>query len=353
MNHTCKWCGKQFDSGQALRGGVQHNYQYCSKRCENAGERARKKEYEETKKWEKDHPLLSSILKFFVIGIFAVIILLSVVRQRGNNEHQMEEAAQETVVTQSSSEEETVVQLVKQPEKENNRRSEEQTMGQNNNSGLLESVGNKYVVIDGSELRLRLGPSTNSDTFKWRDGSNRHPKVGEKFRCLDESGDFYKIDYNGYELWVSKQYTHIETESRTNNSDQEEIIDNESSDSQTIEKNSDSGIDEEAMEQEVFQIVEEMPAFPGGEDKLMEYIVQNLQYPQDALEAGIQGRVFVGFVVETDGSISNVKTLRGVGGGCDEEAERVVKSMPKWKPGRHHDKIVRVSYMVPVNFKLQ
>lgn len=70
--------------------------------------------------------------------------------------------------------------------------------------------GTRYVVIDGSELRLRLGPSTSADTFKWGDGSNRHPVVGEKFRYLGESGDFYEIDFKGHQLWVSKLYTHIE-----------------------------------------------------------------------------------------------------------------------------------------------
>ena len=69
---------------------------------------------------------------------------------------------------------------------------------------------NTWVVIDGSELRLRLGPSTSSETLKWGDGSNRHPDVGEKFKCLGESVDFYKIDYKGNEVWVSKQYTHTE-----------------------------------------------------------------------------------------------------------------------------------------------
>ena len=67
-----------------------------------------------------------------------------------------------------------------------------------------------YVVIDGSELRLRLGPSTSADTFKWGDGSNRHPKVGERFIYLGEEGDFYLIDFHGHALWVSKKYTHIE-----------------------------------------------------------------------------------------------------------------------------------------------
>ena len=73
-----------------------------------------------------------------------------------------------------------------------------------------QNSSSKTVVIDGSELRLRLGPSLNSNTFKWPDGTNRHPKVGEKFKYLGESGDFYKIDFNGNELWVSKQFTHIE-----------------------------------------------------------------------------------------------------------------------------------------------
>ena len=67
-----------------------------------------------------------------------------------------------------------------------------------------------YVVIDGSELRLRLEPSTNADTFKWGDGSNRHPKVGERFLYLGEDGDFYLIDFHGHALWVSKKFTHLE-----------------------------------------------------------------------------------------------------------------------------------------------
>ena len=112
-------------------------------------------------------------------------------------------------------------------------------------------------------------------------------------------------------------------------------------------------VEEEVVEQEIFQIVEEMPAFPGGEGKLMEYVAKNIKYPQIARETGIQGRVFVGFVVEPDGSISNVKLLRGIGGGCDEEAMRVIKSLPKWKPGKQRGKPVRVSYQIPVFFKLQ
>ncbi len=111
--------------------------------------------------------------------------------------------------------------------------------------------------------------------------------------------------------------------------------------------------EEEVVETEVFTIVEEMPSYPGGDGKMYEYLGKNIKYPQIARESGIQGRVFVNFVVEPDGSVSNVKVLRGIGGGCDEEAMRVVKTMPKWKPGKQRGKAVRVSYTLPVVFKLQ
>lgn len=70
--------------------------------------------------------------------------------------------------------------------------------------------GETYVVIDGSQLRLRLGPSTSAETFKWGDGTNRHPKVGERFLYLDQEGDFYQIDFHGHALWVSKKFTHLD-----------------------------------------------------------------------------------------------------------------------------------------------
>ena len=103
----------------------------------------------------------------------------------------------------------------------------------------------------------------------------------------------------------------------------------------------------------VYQIVEEMPQYSGGEDALMDYVSKNVVYPSEAQEKGISGRVFVGFIVEKDGSVSNVKVLRGIGGGCDEEAVRVISGLPKWKPGKQDGKPVRVSYQMPINFKLQ
>ncbi len=103
----------------------------------------------------------------------------------------------------------------------------------------------------------------------------------------------------------------------------------------------------------VYQIVDEMPQYPGGEAAMMDYVAQNVVYPKEAQEKGISGRVFVGFIVEKDGSVSEVKVLRGIGGGCDEESIRVVKAMPKWKPGKQEGKPVRVSYLMPITFKLQ
>ena len=102
----------------------------------------------------------------------------------------------------------------------------------------------------------------------------------------------------------------------------------------------------------VFQIVDEMPQFPGGEKALTDYMANNVKYPEEAKNKNIAGRVFASFVVEKDGSVNEVKVLRGIGGGCDEEAVRVIKSMPKWKPGIQKGKPVRVSFQMPFMFKL-
>jgi protein TonB len=111
--------------------------------------------------------------------------------------------------------------------------------------------------------------------------------------------------------------------------------------------------EESAEEAQIFMVVESMPEFPGGEPNLYKFLAENIKYPQMAKESGIQGRVFVTFVVERDGSVTDVRVLRGIGGGCDEEAIRVVKSMPKWTPGKQRGKSVRVQYNLPVKFTLQ
>ena len=103
----------------------------------------------------------------------------------------------------------------------------------------------------------------------------------------------------------------------------------------------------------VFDVVEEMPSFPGGQGALMSYLNSNVKYPVVAQENGVQGRVIISFVVERDGSISDVKVARSVDPSLDREAQRVVKSMPRWTPGKQNGQTVRVKYTVPVVFRLQ
>lgn len=105
--------------------------------------------------------------------------------------------------------------------------------------------------------------------------------------------------------------------------------------------------------QELIFIVEKMPEYPGGFEAMSAFINANLVYPQEAIDTGIEDRVFVGFWVETDGSLSDIKVLRGIGYGCDEAAMEVVRKMPKWKPAMQRGKPVRIQYMFPVKFKLE
>ena len=111
--------------------------------------------------------------------------------------------------------------------------------------------------------------------------------------------------------------------------------------------------EEEEEEQQIFTVVENDPEFPGGMEALYKYLAQNIKYPQLARDNNITGRVYVTFVVERDGSITGCRVLRDIGGGCGQEAIRVVKSMPKWTPGKQRGKAVRVQFNLPVNFNLQ
>ena len=102
----------------------------------------------------------------------------------------------------------------------------------------------------------------------------------------------------------------------------------------------------------VFDVVEVMPQFPGGQIAMLQYIMKNIKYPEQAMKEGIQGRVAVSFIVEKDGSISNVRPVHSVHSLLNKEAVRVVESMPKWTPGKQNGKPVRVRFNVPVMFKL-
>jgi protein TonB len=126
----------------------------------------------------------------------------------------------------------------------------------------------------------------------------------------------------------------------------------------------DEGIDVNALinnrgdeidKEEIFEIhrVDEMPEFPGGMGALISYLGKTVDYPVIAQENGIQGKVYVAFVINSDGQVSDAKVIRGVDGSLDKEALRVVNGMPKWKPGKQSGRAVRVSFNVPISFVLQ
>ena len=127
--------------------------------------------------------------------------------------------------------------------------------------------------------------------------------------------------------------------------DELEIEDTESDEDEEIEI-------EEEDDDEFFMVVENMPEFPGGDLGLMKYIQKNVKYPAIAKEYNITGKVYVSFIVDKSGSVTNVKIVRGVDKNLDAEALRVVKSLPKYKPGKQRGKAVRVMFTIPINFTL-
>jgi periplasmic protein TonB len=113
---------------------------------------------------------------------------------------------------------------------------------------------------------------------------------------------------------------------------------------QSTEKNNDQSVNVDDLQ--------EKPTFPGGQNAMLAFLGNSIKYPHTAADNGIQGTVIMEFIVSKTGELTDIKVLRSIGGGCDEEAVRVVKLMPKWKPGRHEGKPVNVRYTLPVRFKL-
>ncbi len=126
---------------------------------------------------------------------------------------------------------------------------------------------------------------------------------------------------------------------------------------ETVVEKMDTESFEDLMEEEnvdeIFTIVEHQPVPDGGMKAFMTYLGKNIKYPQSAIRSQVQGKVFVQFVVNTDGSLVNFEVIKGIGSGCDEEAIRVLKNAPKWTPGRQRGKPVRVRMLIPVYFRLQ
>jgi len=112
-------------------------------------------------------------------------------------------------------------------------------------------------------------------------------------------------------------------------------------------------VSQKDQKEDPFNVVEDMPAFPGGMEAMIQFISSNIQYPADAKKQKVDGRVLVNFVVEKDGSITEVKVVKPTFPSLDAEAIRVVKAMPKWKPGYQRGQAVRVQFTMPINFSLK
>lgn len=103
----------------------------------------------------------------------------------------------------------------------------------------------------------------------------------------------------------------------------------------------------------VFTVVDEMPLFSGGDKELFRFLGDNISYPKNALENGTEGLVYVSFIIDEEGAVKDAEILKGIGNGCDQEALRVVNSMPKWNPGKQNGETVKVKYNLPVRFQLK
>ncbi len=121
----------------------------------------------------------------------------------------------------------------------------------------------------------------------------------------------------------------------------------------TIATAIEKAVEVDAKAEAPFTIVEQQPEYPGGLEALRTFLGKNLNYPRSAASAGVSGRVYVSFVVNTDGSLTDLQVLKGIGFGCDEEAVRVMQKMPHWRPGKQSGRAVRVKYNLPISFTLE
>ena len=237
-----------------------------------------------------------------------------------------------------------------------------------------------HATVTANVANLRTGPGTDYDFYMLSEGTKLQVTKGDNVEILEDTGDWFKIlTSDGGTAYIKKTLcTDMElylfdedTAAECNEEEEmvaaeEEIVDDEQTDYDEMlstedvnESNSETEnspsiyVEQPATDEDVRDIVEQMPSFPGGNTALMQYLSNNVIYPKFAEEEGIQGRVVCTFVVEKDGMISNVKVVRSVDPSLDKEAVRVIKNMPKWIPGKQDGVPARVKYTVPVTFKLQ
>ena len=200
---------------------------------------------------------------------------------------------------------------------------------QQNNSELSQKV---------SELQTKLGQISQEKENLEEQNQECRKRVSEMTNSLENQKSYTEI-YKQKNERLTNSITEMEKQMPKENVEYIEVVEFEEEKKQI-------------PVEEIFTIVEQMPMFPGGEEKLMEFLSNNLKYPEQAKENEIQGKVYIQFVVNENGSLEDHKVLRGLSKECDEEAKRVMKLMPNWTPGQQRGKAVKTKMVIPISFVL-
>ena len=287
--YNCKWCGRQYDT---VNSTANSRWKYCSGRCEAEAERAemesRRARQESGGSGGSGAGCSPAMIKWGAI-VFIVLVLIAMCSDDNEEEKQNDKTTPRTEQVTKTSKRET--QAVRKPVKK------------------MELVAENVPTEETPQVvseEVPVAPSTNEEQATARQASEE------------------QVSETSIEEQVENEPEEVEEETLENT----------------------------LVEESVFDAVEQMPEFPGGRDQLNKYYESNLRYPEVAIENGIQGRVIVQFIVNTDGSISDATVIRSVDPACDEEALRVINSMPHWTPGQTNGKNVRVRYTLPVTFRL-
>lgn len=210
------------------------------------------------------------------------------------------------------------------------------TLSDENGKFTLEAPKGSVIVISFIGLQscsLVVSPAEGTSVMK------------AKIKMLEETTQTDEIVVVGYEKPEPESASQVKWYKA------EEVVKNEKNGSESAQQPQ-TGV-KNNTEEPIFIVVEEMPEYPGGMSEFMKFIAQNIKYPADALQGKVEGRVIARFVVCKDGSISDIEIMRSVSPSLDAEAVRVLKLMPKWKPGRQRGKAVPVKFTVPVTFRLE
>lgn len=297
---NCRWCGRRYEWSESTASGIYKDY-YCSGRCEAEAKRAemesRRARQESGGSGGGGAGCSPAMIKWGAI-VFIVLVLIVMCSDDNEEEKQNDKTTPRTEQVTKTSKRET--QAVRKPVKK------------------MELVAENVPTEETPQVvseEVPVAPSTNEERATARQASEE------------------QVPETSIEEQVENEPEEVEEET-LENTPAEETLENA------------------LVEESVFDAVEQMPEFPGGRDQLNKFYESNLRYPEVAIENGIQGRVIVQFIVNTDGSISDATVIRSVDPACDEEALRFINSMPHWTPGQTNGKNVRVRYTLPVTFRL-